>query len=57
MHKMLYINLMVTTNQTLVIDMQTIKGMESKDITKESQQTIRGESKITKEQRKTTKQP
>ena len=43
MQKMLYINLTVTTNRYLVIDMQKIKRNESKYVTKESQYTMRGE--------------
>ena len=55
MHKMLYINVMVTTNQKPVIDMEKIKRKESKYITKESQQTMREESRRRKEHRRTTK--
>jgi len=55
MHKMLYINLTVTTNQKPVIDMQKIKRKESTYITKESQQTLREETKRRKEQKRTTK--
>ena len=55
MHKMLYVNLMVTTNQKPVIDMQKIKRKESKYITKEGQQIMRQESKRRKEQERTTK--
>ena len=40
MHKMLYINLMVITNQKMVIDMQDIKCKQSKYITKENQQAM-----------------
>ena len=58
-HKMLHTNLMVTTNQKPVIDMQIIKRKKSKYVTKESQQTMK-ESKGRKDQRKsietTTKQ-
>jgi len=43
MQKVLYINLMVATNQTPVIDMKIIKRKGSKYITKESQQTMREE--------------
>ena len=53
MHKMSYINLMVTTNQKLVIDMQRIKRKESKFITKVSQKTMREETKRKNEQRTT----
>ena len=41
MSKMLYTNLMVTTNQKPVTDMQNIKRKESKSITKESQIIMR----------------
>ena len=41
MHKKLYINLMIHTNQKPVIDMQRIKRKESNYITKESQQTMK----------------
>jgi len=54
MKKMLYTNLIVTTNQKLLIDMQRIKRKESKYVTKESQQSMK-ESKRRKDQRKTTK--
>ena len=56
MQKMLHINLMATTNKKTVIDMEKIKSKQPKYITKESQQTLREESKRKKEQR-TTKQP
>ena len=55
MQKMLFTNLMVTTNQKPVIDMQKIKRKESKYITKEGQQIMRQESKRRKEQERTTK--
>ena len=42
---MLYTNLMVTTDQKPVTDMQKIKRKESKYITKENQQAIREGSK------------
>ena len=54
MHKMLFINLMVTTNQKPVINIQKIKRKESKYITKESQQNMK-KSKRKNNQRKTTK--
>jgi len=46
---------METTNQKPVIDMQKIKRKESTYITKESQQTLREETKRRKEQKRTTK--
>ena len=52
MWKILYGNLMVTTNQEPVIDIQRIKRKESKYITKESQLTMK-EGK--KDQRKIIK--
>ena len=55
MHKMLYTNLMISTNQKLLIDMQKIKSKESKYITKESQQIMREESNGRREQKRTTK--
>ena len=51
---MLYTNLMGTTNQKRVIDLQRIKRMEFKIITKEHQQTMK-ERKRRKDQRKTSK--
>ena len=54
MGKMLYTNLMVTTNQKPLIDVQKIKRKEFNDITKESQKTMREKSKSRKEQRGTT---
>ena len=53
--KMLNTNLIVTTNQKLVIDMQKIKKKESKYITKVSQQTMREESKRRNNHGRTTK--
>ena len=53
MHKMLDTDLMVTTNRKPVIYMQKIKRKKSKYITKESQQTMREESKRRKEERTT----
>ena len=50
---MLYMYLMVTTDQIPIIDKQKIK--EYKHNTKESHQISREESKRTKEQRRTTK--
>ena len=55
-YKMLYIQIKVNTNQKPVI-WKRIIGKWSKHSTKESQQTMREESKRRKEQRKTTKQP
>ena len=40
MQKLLYTNPMVTINQKSVIDIQRIKREESKNITKEKQQTM-----------------
>ena len=54
MQKMLYINLMVTTNQKPVTNMQKIKRKESKDNSIESQQIMK-KSKSRKDQRRTTK--
>lgn len=45
MHRMLYVKLMVTTNQKLVTDMQKIKRKKSKHISKESHETTREQSK------------
>ena len=53
MHKMLYTYLMVPTNKNPVIDMQKTKRKEPKYFTKESQPTMREESKRIKEQRYT----
>jgi len=50
MQKLLYTNLMVTTNEKPVIDTQKSRT-ESKYITKENQQTMREESKRRKEQK------
>ena len=56
MHKMLYTNLMVTTNQKSIVDTQEIKTKNpSKHITKQSHHNTREESKGKKEQRRTTK--
>ena len=53
MHRMPYTNLMVTTNQTPVIEMQKVNGKESKCITEESQRTeIRQEKKRTENYKK-----
>ena len=49
LHKILYINLMVITNQKPIIDMQKIKRKQSKYITKESQQIMREENRRRKE--------
>ena len=48
---MLYANLVVTTNQKPVIDMQRIKRKESKYVTRETQQTMK-EGKRRKETEK-----
>ena len=53
--KMLYINLIVTTNKKLVIDIQKIKRKESEYIIKESQQIMREESKKRNDHGRTTK--
>ena len=51
MHKMLYVNLLVTTNQN-GNSYAKIRRKESKYITKERQQTVREENKRRKEQKK-----
>ena len=48
MHRILYINPVLTTNQKPATDMQKNKRKESKYITKESQQTTGEESRKTK---------
>ena len=50
MHKMLFKNIMLTSNQKPVIDMQRIKRKKSKYITKESKLMMREESKGRKKQ-------
>ena len=52
MHKMLYINLMVTTNQKPAIHKKN-ERKESKNITTESQQPMRKDSKRRTESRTT----
>ena len=54
--KILNVNLMVTTNQQPVVDMQRIKEKQSKCITKKSLQTMK-ETQRRKDQIKITKQP
>ena len=55
-HRLLYMNLMVITNQKPIINTQKIKRKETKHNIKESHQTTREENKRRrKEQRKTTK--
>ena len=57
MQNTLYINLMVTINQKLVIDMQGIKTKESEYITKEIHQTMKESKKRSKKNyRNTTNQ-
>ena len=51
MYRLLYINLMVTTNHTFIIDKHT---KESKHNTKDSHQITKEESKRRKEQKRTT---
>ena len=55
MQNMLYTNIMVTTNQKLVIRMPKIKRKEFRYIIKESHQTMREKSKRRKDQGITTK--
>ena len=56
---MLYVgiiyNIMVTTNQKSIIDMQKLKKKKCKYITKESQQTVREKNNRGKDQRRATK--
>ena len=51
-HKMLYMNLMVTTSQKFLIHLQKISRKECKHITTESHQTAREESKKREELQK-----
>ena len=53
MRWMLYIHLMVTTNQKPVLAMQKIKRKEYKHISKESHQITREESQRRKKERTT----
>ena len=53
--KMLYTNLMVTTNQKPAIHTQRIKRKQFNYITKESHQTVEEESKTRKDQKRSIK--
>ena len=56
--RLLYMNLMVITNQKAIINKKIIKRKEIKYITKENHQITREESKRRrKEQKRTTKNP
>ena len=54
-YRMLYQNLMVTTNWKSTIDKQTQKKKESKHNTKVSEQSTREENKRGREERRPTK--
>ena len=55
LYRLLYQNLMVTTNQKSIIDIHTKKKKESKHNTKDSHQIIRRENKRGKEEKRPTK--